>query len=51
MIDDGVPARQIVRIGDELNVVVGWDIPGVGAYFEFFSLDEADSSLSASGCR
>jgi len=47
VIEDGVPARQTIRIGDELNVIVGWDIPGVGAYFEFFSLDEAESSLSS----
>jgi two-component system, OmpR family, sensor histidine kinase MtrB len=36
-----------VRIGDELNVVVGWDLPGIGAYFEAFSLEEADSSLAS----
>ncbi len=47
VIGDGVPARQIVRIGEELNLIVGWDIPGIGAYFEFFSLAEAESSLSS----
>ncbi len=47
VIDEGTSASQIVRIGDELNVVVGWDIPGIGAYFEAFSLDEADSTLSS----
>ncbi len=47
VIEDGVPARQIVRIGDELNLIVGWDVPGVGAYFEFFSLQEAEDSLSS----
>ncbi len=47
VIEEGVPARQTIRIGDELNLVVGWDIPGVGAYFEFFSLAEAESSLSS----
>jgi two-component system, OmpR family, sensor histidine kinase MtrB len=47
VIDDGTSASQIVRIGDELNVVVGWDLPGIGAYFEAFSLEEADSSLAS----
>jgi signal transduction histidine kinase len=47
VIDEGTSASQIVRLGDELNVVVGWDIPGIGAYFEAFSLDEADSTLSS----
>ena len=43
---DGVPARQIVRIDDELNIVVGWSVPQLGAYFEFFPLDDVDSTLS-----
>jgi len=47
VIDEGTSASQIVRLGDELNVVVGWDIPSIGAYFEAFSLDEADSTLSS----
>jgi two-component system, OmpR family, sensor histidine kinase MtrB len=47
VIDEGTSASQIVRLGDELNVVVGWDIPGIGAYFEAFSLEEADSTLSS----
>ncbi len=47
VIDEGTSASQIVRFGDELSVVVGWDIPGIGAYFEAFSLDEADSTLSS----
>ena len=45
--DEVTSASQIVRLGDELSVVVGWDIPGTGAYFEAFSLDEADSTLSS----
>jgi two-component system, OmpR family, sensor histidine kinase MtrB len=51
VIDEATSASQIVRLGDELNVVVGWDLPGIGAYFEAFSLDEADSTLSSVGCR
>lgn len=47
VVDEGISASQIVRLGEELNVVVGWDIPGIGAYFEAFSLDEADSTLSS----
>jgi signal transduction histidine kinase len=47
VLDEATSASQIVRIGDELNVVVGWDLPGIGAYFEAFSLEEADSSLSS----
>ncbi len=47
VIDDGTSASQIARLGEELNVVVGWDLPGIGAYFEAFSLDEADSTLSS----
>ena len=47
VIDEGTSASQIVRLGDELNVVVGWDIPDIGSYFEAFSLDEADSTLSS----
>jgi two-component system sensor histidine kinase MtrB len=47
VIDEGTSANQIVRLGDEVGVVVGWDIPGIGAYFEAFSLVEADSTLSS----
>ena len=47
VIDEATSARQVVRLGEELSVVVGWDIPGIGAYFEAFSLDEADSTLSS----
>jgi two-component system, OmpR family, sensor histidine kinase MtrB len=49
VIDEATSASQVVRLGDELNVVVGWDLPGIGAYFEAFSLDEADSTLSSVG--
>lgn len=45
--DEGASASQIIRIGDELNVVVGWDVPSIGAYFEAFSLEEANSTLSS----
>ncbi len=47
VIDDRESAWQIIQVGDEPNIVVGWDVPQVGAYFEFFSLDEVDSTLSS----
>jgi two-component system, OmpR family, sensor histidine kinase MtrB len=47
VLEDGEPASQIADVGDDLNIVVGWDVPGVGAYFEFFNLDEAEATLSS----
>jgi two-component system sensor histidine kinase MtrB len=47
VIEDAVPSRMIVVVGDEPNIAVGWPIPGVGAYFEFFSLDEVNSTLAS----
>ena len=47
VLDDGESVSQVANIGDELNIVVGWDVPGVGAYFEFFNLDEAEATLSS----
>lgn len=46
VIDEATSASQIIEVGDDLAVVVGWDIPRIGAYFEAFSLDEANSTLS-----
>lgn len=46
VIIDGESARQIVEINGEPNIVVGWSIPDVGAYFEFFPLDDVNSNLS-----
>lgn len=46
VVNNAEPARQIVRIDGEMNIVVGWSIPEVGAYFEFFPLDDVDSNLS-----
>jgi two-component system, OmpR family, sensor histidine kinase MtrB len=47
VVDDDVPSRMIINVGGETNIVVGWPIPGVGAYFEFFSLDEVDDTLGS----
>ncbi len=46
VVEDGEPASQIANVADELNIVVGWDL-GVGTYFEFFNLDEAEATLSS----
>ena len=47
VLDEGESAKQIVRVNDELNVLVGWSVPGVGAYFQFISLAEQESTLSS----
>lgn len=47
VIDNGESASQIVHIGEGLSIVVGWDIPGVGNYFEAFSLQETNSTLNS----
>jgi signal transduction histidine kinase len=36
-----------VRVGSEPNIVVGWPLQGGNAYFEFFSLDEVNSTLGS----
>ena len=43
---NGESARQIVNVAGEPNIIVGWFVPDVGAYFEFFPLDDVDSNLS-----
>lgn len=47
VIEDAVPARMVVDVDGEPNVVVGWPLANDGAYFEFFSLTEVDSTLSS----
>ncbi len=47
VIDDAEPASQIAKVNDQLDIIVGWNVPGVGAYFEFFNLDEAEATLSS----
>jgi|TARA_B110000483_G_scaffold242887_1_gene330285 two-component system sensor histidine kinase MtrB len=47
VVDRGIPSRQIVDINGELNVLVGWDIPGVGSYFQFSTLEEQESTLDS----
>ena len=45
VIDDGIPARMIVDVADEPHIAVGWPVGNGIAFFEFFSLDEVNSTL------
>lgn len=47
VVDDAVPARMVIDVADETTIAVGWPIPNVGAYFEFFSLDDINSTLGS----
>jgi two-component system sensor histidine kinase MtrB len=51
VIDEGTASMMRVRVGNELNIVVGHplstDIPADAAYFEFFSLDEVSDTLGS----
>ncbi len=52
VIDEGLAARQITAVGDELNIVAGWPLPDErgltnDAYFEFFSLDQVSDTLDS----
>ena len=46
VVTDGESARQIANVAGEPNIIVGWAVPDVGAYFEFFPLDDVDSNLA-----
>ncbi len=46
VVTNGESARQIVDVAGQPNVIVGWSVPEVGAYFEFFPLDDIDSNLT-----
>jgi len=43
----GEPSKQIVRVGDELNILVGWEVPNTGAYFQFTSLSDQVDTLES----
>ncbi len=45
VIDEGTSAYQVTQLADGPAAIVAWDIPGIGSYFEAFSLDEASSTL------
>ena len=47
VMNDEVPARMTVHVGNEPTIVVGWPLQGDNAYFEFFSLDEVNSTLES----
>ena len=44
---DSVPSRMTINVGNEPTIVVGWPLRGDNAYFEFFSLDEVNSTLGS----
>jgi signal transduction histidine kinase len=47
---DSIPARQVVRVGDEAVLIVGVPLPtSDAAYFDFVSLADAESTLSSVG--
>jgi signal transduction histidine kinase len=43
--DDGVHSRIIADVGGETVLVVGIPLPELGAYFEFFDLDQDERTL------
>ncbi len=47
VVDDAVPARMVIDIAGEATIAVGWPIPNVGAYFEFFSLADVNNTLGS----
>jgi len=47
VMNDKVPARMTVHVGNQPTIVVGWPLQGDDAYFEFFSLDEVNSTLES----
>jgi two-component system, OmpR family, sensor histidine kinase MtrB len=47
VVTDAIPARMIVDVAGEANLVVGWPLPDVGAYFEFFSMADINSTLGS----
>jgi two-component system sensor histidine kinase MtrB len=44
---DSVPARMTIYVANAPTIVVGWPLPGDSAYFEFFSLDDINSTLGS----
>ena len=45
VIDEGVASRMIVTVGSEPNLLVGYQLDAVSAYFEYFSLEEVNATL------
>jgi len=46
VLEDGEWSRIVADVGDDTVLVVGIPIPQIGAYFEFFSLDEDEQTLN-----
>ncbi|MDQ3390222.1 MAG: HAMP domain-containing histidine kinase [Actinomycetota bacterium] len=49
VLDDGVPASMVTAVDGDTVLAVGIPLVEVGAYFEFFSLEEDDRALSNVG--
>ena len=49
VLDDGVPARMVTSVDGNTVLAVGIPIVDVGAYFQFFSLEDDDRTLSNVG--
>ena len=48
VIGEEIPARMIIDVDGEPNIVVGWPLEtGGAAYFEFFSLDDVQNTLQS----
>jgi two-component system, OmpR family, sensor histidine kinase MtrB len=47
VVTDAIPARMILDVAGETNLVVGWPLPDVGAYFEFFTMADINSTLGS----
>ena len=43
--EEAVPSRMITDVGGETVLVIGIPLPELGAYFEFFDLDEDERTL------
>lgn len=49
VLDDGVPASMVTSVAGDTVLAVGIPLAEVGAYFEFFNLEEDDRTLSNVG--
>jgi signal transduction histidine kinase len=47
VIGESTAAFMRVEVGNELNILVGYPLPGDAAYFEFLSLDEVSNTLGS----
>ena len=47
VLEQDTPARMITKVGGDTVMVFGIPLPGVGAYFEFFDLGDANQTLSS----